>query len=242
MHILLFSNGSGKDGPLSYGIKQIKGLVEESKPKKLLFIPYAVIRDSYEKREAMMNELFAPLGVKVNSIHHYKDPIQAVKEHDGFLVSGGNTWVLNRTLHENGLIPAIQASVMKQDKPYIGWSAGSNVACPTIKTTNDMPIIPDPVMPALGLVPFAINPHYLDAHIEGHKGETREDRILEFVIKNPGQTVVGLRESCLLEIKGDFKNPKISFFPESGQTLRIFENIDKIYELKAGEDLGFLYN
>lgn len=241
MNILLFSNGKGKEGLLSYGLEQVKDLVNATKAKNFLFIPYAVLRDSWEAREKALGEVFAPYGAKVTSIHHFDDPIKALKEHDGILVSGGNTWVLNRTLHENGLIPHIHAAVTKKNIPYIGWSAGSNVACPTIKTTNDMPIIPDPIMPAIGLVPFAINPHYLDAHIQGHNGETREERIIEFLIMNKNQPVVGLREACLLEITGDYDKPKLKYYSPDNKTLRIFNSVDDIFELKVGDDLSFLY-
>lgn len=200
-----------------------------------------MIRDSYEKREAALNEVFSAYGAKVVSIHRFDDPIKAVRDFDGYLVSGGNTWVLNKTLHDKNLIVAIQREVTIKNKPYIGWSAGSNIACPTIRTTNDMPIISATITPALGLIPFQLNPHYIDAHIEGHKGETRQERIIEFLKLNPKQTVVGLREGNLLHITGEYQNAKMSFISPDKKTLRIFESCDNIYELDSEADFSFLF-
>lgn len=118
----------------------------------------------------------------------------------------------------------------------MGWSAGSNVACPTIRTTNDMPIVEPPSLSALGLVPFQINPHYLDAHPEGHQGETREERLLEFIEANPNLPVVGLREGSILKVAGsslELLGPK---------TARVFMKGKDPAEYSPGNSLQFLFH
>jgi dipeptidase E len=116
-------------------------------------------------------------------------------------VGGGNTFLLLRTLYRTGLLKAISEKV-RRGMPYLGWSAGSNVACPTIMTTNDMPIVEPPSMHAMNLVPFQINPHYTEATIPGHGGESRDQRIAEFLVMNPSMPVIGLREGSMLHITG----------------------------------------
>ena len=118
--------------------------------------------------------------------------------------------------------------------PYVGWSAGSNVCCPTICTTNDMPIVQPESFKAIGAVKFQINPHYLDANPEGHAGETREQRIMEYIEANPRRWVVGLRVGCMLHVEGE-KMELIGSRP-----MRIFKKGVETYEVKAGDDLGFL--
>ena len=118
--------------------------------------------------------------------------------------------------------------------PYVGWSAGSNVTCPTICTTNDMPIVEPESFKAINAVKFQINPHYLDANPDGHAGETREQRILEYIEANPEMYVVGLREGCMLHCEGgrmELKGPK---------PMRIFKKSVETYEVNAGDDLSFL--
>ena len=116
------------------------------------------------------------------------------------VVGGGNTWQLVRMMHDNRIMETIRQKV-EQGTPFIGWSAGANVACPTLRTTNDMPVIGPKGFDCMGLVPFQINPHYFDANPEGHAGETREQRIEEFLEINPEITVVGLREGTMLKLE-----------------------------------------
>ena len=123
---------------------------------------------------------------------------------------------------------------IKAGTPYIGWSAGSNVCCPTICTTNDMPIVEPESFKAIGAVKFQINPHYLDANPEGHAGETREQRILEYITANPRRYVVGLREGCMLH----YENGKLELI--GSRPMRIFKKGIAPYEVKAGDDLSFL--
>lgn len=168
---------------------------------RVLFIPYAGVTRSFDEFETVVKDRFQEIGYDVESIHRAGDAKQAVQKAEAIAVGGGNTFHLLRGLYDNDLIEAIRSRVI-DGAPYIGWSAGSNVACPTIKTTNDMPIVEPSRFAALNLVPFQINPHYMDANPEGHQGETREERILEFIEVNPGVRVVGLREGSILRVEG----------------------------------------
>jgi dipeptidase E len=136
-------------------------------------------------------------------------------------------------MREHGLMEAIRAKV-QSGTPYIGWSAGSNVACPSIKTTNDMPIVDPRGLGALHLIPFQINPHYLDVHPAGHGGETREDRIREFLEINSDIFVVGLREACLLKREGN------ALQLIGSKTARLFRKDWPVRELSTKDDLSFL--
>lgn len=139
----------------------------------------------------------------MTGIHAAANPVVAIEEAQAIFIGGGNTFLLLRTLYDNELIRPIQRRVINDGIPYMGTSAGTNVATASIHTTNDMPIIEVPTFKALHLVPFNINPHYLDADVSSkHKGETRETRIMEFhgINETP---VLGLREGCSLLVNGD---------------------------------------
>jgi dipeptidase E len=148
-----------------------------NKPLNIIFIPYAAVTFSYDDYENKVNQRLAEIGQQVKSIHRFQNLVEAIENADAIMVGGGNTWNLLHWVHKNQLIEPIRKKVLN-GTPYVGWSAGSNLACPTIKTTNDMPIIDPLGLDALNLIPFQINPHYLDKNPEGHGGETREERIL----------------------------------------------------------------
>ena len=148
-------------------------------------------------------------------------------------MGGGNTFALTKKMQEQGLMTAILRKI-KAGTPYVGWSAGSNVSCPTICTTNDMPIVGPSSFKAIGAIPFQINPHYLDANPEGYAGETREQRILEYIEANPRRWVVGLREGCILH----YENEKLALI--GSRPMRIFRKGEPIREVHAGDDLSFL--
>lgn len=170
------------------------------KIERVLFIPFAGVRVSFDAYASIVRERFGEMGYGLESIHETDDPAEAVMRAEAIAVGGGNTFHLLRGLYEAGLLDHIRARAI-EGMPYIGWSAGSNVACPTIKTTNDMPIVEPTAFDALGLVPFQINPHYIDSHPDRHQGETRAERIAEFIEVNPGVYVVGLREGSMLRIE-----------------------------------------
>ena len=151
------------------------------------------------------------------------------------MVGGGNSFKLLNEVYENNLVNCIQEAV-KGGTAYIGWSAGSNLACPTIKTTNDMPIVCPPSFSALNFIPFQINPHYIHGNPPGHNGETREQRLLEFLEVNPTIVVIGLREGTMLKIDGN--NIKLI----GDRTARIFKYQSDFYELNSEDDFSSFLN
>jgi len=167
--------------------------------KRVLFVPFALYdRDAYATKA---RERFEKMGYGLDSVHEADDPRRAVEEAEAIFIGGGNTFRLLETLYRLEMIDPIRRRV-EAGAPYMGTSAGSNVAGATIKTTNDMPIVEPPGFDALALVPFQINPHYVDPEPGStHMGETRETRIREFLEEND-QTVVGLREGAMLRIEG----------------------------------------
>lgn len=203
------------------------------KPLTALFIPYAAVTFSYDAYVEKVQERMAEIGHRIVGIHTFKDPIKAVHEAEAIIVGGGNTWQLVRKLHDYHLVSPIRERVYA-GKPFIGWSAGANVACPTLRTTNDMPVIDPHGFDTIHLVPFQINPHYLDANPEGHAGETREQRILEFLEVNPDCTVVGLREGTMLLREGE------SLRLIGSRPARIFKKGTEPKELTAADDFDFL--
>ena len=233
MRLLLISNSTNPGEPyLDYPKNNIKEFLGDA-PAKALFIPYAAVTFSYDVYESRVQERFNEVGHSIESIHRSSSPVDAVRAADAIVVGGGNTWKLLKTIRDNGLIDAVREKVMA-GTPYIGWSAGSNVACPTIMTTNDMPVTEPDSFNAFDLVPFQINPHFLDANPAGHAGETREQRILEFIEMNKGIYVVGLREGTMLVIeKGKIvlKGPK---------NARLFHKGAIPVEISANDDLSFL--
>jgi len=233
MRLLLISNSTMPgEAYLDYPKHEIKQFLGDQ-PLKALFIPYAAVTFSFDLYEQKVAERFSELGFGVESIHHFSDPVQAVREAQVIVVGGGNTWQLVRMMHDNQLMEVIREKVLS-GTPYIGWSAGSNVACPTLRTTNDMPIIDPRGFDTTGLVPFQINPHYLDANPEGHGGETREQRIEEFMEINPDIFVVGLREGTMLRVEENHMRL-------IGQrTARIFLKGNTPLELGAEDDFSFL--
>ncbi|MDT0632488.1 dipeptidase PepE [Rubrivirga sp. S365] len=168
---------------------------------RIAFVPYAAVTFSYDDYTRRVADALDGLGLEIEGVHTSDRPAQAVADADAVFVGGGNTFHLLRSCYEHGLVDAIRARV-GAGAPYVGWSAGANLACPTIRTTNDMPVVEPPSFEALGLVPVQINPHYTDAHPTGHQGETRAQRLAEFVAANPDAPVVGLPEGTALRVDG----------------------------------------
>jgi dipeptidase E len=198
-----------------------------------LFIPYAGVTVSYDQYVRRVQGRFREMGHDIVSIHKVKDPVKAVRSAPAIVIGGGNTWQLIKQMQDKALLAPIREKVLA-GTPYIGWSAGANVACPTIRTTNDMPIIQPTSFQALGLIPFQINPHYLDVNPEGHAGETREARIQEFIEINPGIYVVGLREGTMLWLENE------SLKLLGPRKARVFLKGKKPRELGEKDDFGFL--
>ena len=203
------------------------------KVDEIIFIPYArpggCSHDEYTKK---VTDFFAGLGIRVIGLHSFQNPAEAMKNAKGFFTGGGNTFLLTKTLHQLGLMEVLKSEIEK-GKPYLGTSAGSNIARQNIRTTNDMPIVYPPSFDAMGILPFNLNPHYLDPDPNlKHNGETRETRILEFLTQNI-LPVVGLREGSWIRIKGE----KITL--EGNLTARIFEPGKEPYEMETGAEILF---
>ena len=170
--------------------------------RTVAFVPWAGVTISLDDYTARTRAAFSEMGYALRSVHEGDDPCAVVRDADAVVVGGGNTFQLLRRVQDSGVLETIRERA-RDGMPYLGWSAGSNLSCPTIRTTNDMPVVQPRSFDALGLVPFQINPHYTDYHPPGHRGETRADRLAEFVALNPGVTVVGLREGSILRREGD---------------------------------------
>ena len=233
MRLLLISNSTNAgEAYLDYPKHNIHDFLGE-KCVKCLFIPYAGVTVTWDDYEKKVKNRFNEVGHDIVSIHHFDDPVKAVEEADCIVIGGGNTWKLLHDMHANKLIEPIRKKVLG-GTPYIGWSAGSNVTCPTLMTTNDMPIIDPLGFDALNLIPFQINPHYLDKKVEGHGGESREDRILEFIEVNRDVYVAGLREGCMFVVEGD----KMRIIGQ--RNLRLFKYGEETREIAPTEDFTFL--
>ena len=234
MKLLLSSNSSLQGEPYLHFCKnKINNFLAENGVKQIVFIPFAAVTFGYDEYENKVINGLANKNIKIRSIHHFEDQQKAINEADAIMVGGGNSFQLLNKIYQNNLLEIIKKRV-NNGIPYVGWSAGSNLACPTIKTTNDMPIVFPPSFEALNLIPFQINPHYIHGNPPGHNGETREQRILEFLEVNQKITVVGLREGSILEIN----KKSIQLFGE--KEIRIFKYEQNFYELQVGNDLNFL--
>jgi dipeptidase E len=173
-----------------------------ARARSLLFVPYARVSKNYDDYLERVGINFAAIGYEVTGLHSFGDPVRAIEKAEALVVGGGNTFQLLRELYTNKLMAVIRQRVLA-GMPYIGWSAGSNIACPTICTTNDMPVVWPERCEALNLIPFQINPHYTDAHLPGFQGEARAERLQEFMRANPKLPVLGLREGSALRIESD---------------------------------------
>jgi len=217
---------------LDYPKNEIKKFLGE-KPVTAVFIPYAAVTFSFDLYCEKVEERFTEVGHHIVGIHTFADPVKAIQEAEAIVVGGGNTWQLVRMLHDQKLMNPIREKALG-GTPYIGWSAGSNIACPTLRTTNDMPIIEPKGFSCTNLIPFQINPHYLDANPEGHGGETREQRIEEFLEVNQDLYVTGLREGTMFKLE----NNKLELIGD--RQCRIFKKGEKPFELSIGDDFNFL--
>jgi len=199
---------------------------------EIIFIPYArpggISHDEYTAKARLF---FESLNIAVHGLHEFNNPIEAIQTAKGFFTGGGNTFLLVKTLHEQNLMSVLKDSI-SGGKPYLGCSAGSNIGGINMMTTNDMPIVYPASFDCMGLVPFNLNPHYLDPNPDlHHNGETRETRIMEFLTQNTCK-VIGLREGNWIRRIGD----KITV--EGTEFTRIFEAGVKPYEVAPGTNLG----
>jgi dipeptidase E len=202
--------------------------------KSVLFIPYARPGGiSHDEYTAKVSLAFAKINIEVKGIHEFESPIIAIKNAEGIFTGGGNTFLLVAELYKNKVM-SVLSEILKNGTPYLGTSAGSNITGLTMQTTNDMPIIYPSSFQTLGLIPFNLNPHYLDADLQSkHMGETRETRIKEFHQFN-SFPVLGLREGSWLEVKG------ITITLKGSLSARLFRQNQEAQELDNESDLSFL--
>lgn len=227
MRLLLLSNSTLPGQPfLGWPKEHITNFFKDLNGQ-ILFVPYAGVSIDYDRYSELVIRAFKNMGLDMVSIHNQADKVKAVEEAAAIAVGGGNTFHLMKEMYDEGIVEAIRKAV-RGGVPYVGWSAGSNVACPSIKTTNDMPIVEPPTFEALDLVDFQINPHYTEKTIEGHGGESRDQRIAEFLVVNKDINVVGLPEATLLMVDGD-RTTLV------GGTAKLFRAGEETRELPEGE-------
>ena len=251
MRLLLISNSTNfGENYLAWATTQIELFCLQNhinKDSRIIFVPFAgvniggmVYPESYDAYEAKVKNVFrTKFGLEnFTSVHHFDDKVKAVNEADCIVVGGGNTFHLVAEMHRYGLMDAIRNRALA-GVPYMGWSAGSNVACPTLCTTNDMPIVQPASFNCLNLVPFQINPHYLDPHPEidkmiKHGGETRQDRINEYLAVNQEMTVVGLREATALWVTDN------NMWLKGGKKMVVMRYGKEAVEIEPNSDVTFL--
>jgi len=231
MDLLLLSSSRLSGGaPLDYARDHIAELLGDC--RRLHFAPYALAdRDGYT---GQVRQALEPLGVRVFGLHETGDPRAALETAEAVFVGGGNTFRLLRTFQRLDLLDLVRERVRAGGLRYLGASAGSNLVCPTIRTTNDMPIVEPAGLGALGLLPFQLNPHYLDPSPQSeHMGETRDQRLLEFLEDN-AVPVLGLREGAALRLH----DATLSLVGRAGA--RLFQRHAPPTDYTPGADLTWL--
>ncbi|MDB5848291.1 MAG: dipeptidase [Rhodoferax sp.] len=221
MNLLLLSNSRSPDGGYLTHARDAIAEIAGAR-RQAVFVPYAGVTIGWDDYTQRVAETFAPLGIGVQSVHQADDARALVRQAEIIVVGGGNTFNLLKCCRAAGLLPLIAAQVWA-GAAYIGWSAGANLAGPTICTTNDMPIVDPGGFDALGLVPFQLNPHYTNALPAGHQGETRDQRLAEFLVANPQARVIGLPEGDWLRVDGtdvQLRGPWPAKIFEAGQDVR----------------------
>ncbi|KAJ2953813.1 hypothetical protein O0L34_g1442 [Tuta absoluta] len=230
--LLLSSSNCHGFGLLEFAKEEICAFLQRNSVKDLVFVPYA--QNDFNGYTAKIKAAIDPWGIDVKGLHEYPDPVNAINSSKAIFVGGGNTFLLLTRLYENQLVNLINKRVHEGHLLYIGSSAGTNVATKSIHTTNDMPIIYPPTFDAIGTVPFNINPHYIDkVESKTHKGETRDQRIQEYMEMPHAAPVLGLREGAILKVNGK----SLSIGGVAGAVL--FQGSNKT-EYPAGADVSFL--
>lgn len=231
--LLLLSNSTMPGTPFfAWPSPYVKAFLE-AEVREVLFIPFAAVTLSYDRYFEYVSTAFGSMGYRVTSIHEARDKKGAVQNAAAIVVGGGNTFALLSRMYAEDLVSVLQRQV-GGGTPYIGWSAGANLACPTIMTTNDMPVVMPPSFAALGLVPFQINPHYHELKFPNQGGETRRERLEEFLRMNPEKKVIGLPEGMLLRREWN------TLVLEGEGTAKFYEAGKAVLDLQPPADLSFL--
>ncbi|KAL4712910.1 hypothetical protein ACJJTC_011980 [Scirpophaga incertulas] len=231
--LLLSSSNCHTYSLLEFAKNEICSFLNRNDVKTLLFIPYA--QNNYDTYTARIKEAIGPWGYEVTGIHTYSNPVDAINNAKAVFIGGGNTFLLLKKLYDNNLVEIIRQKVNDGSLLYMGSSAGTNVATKSIHTTNDMPIIYPPSFDAINLVPFNINPHYIDMNMETHMGETRDQRIKEYLEMPYACPVLGLKEGSILHVN------KNSLIIKGVAGAFLFQK-EKKTEYPVGADVSFLLN
>ena len=201
---------------------------------EVVFIPFAAVTLSFDAYEDAVSRAFEAMGYKVKSVHRVRDKKALISDAQAVVAGGGNTFALVNRMYEADLMGAVRAKV-NEGVPYIGWSAGANLACPTLKTTNDMPVVMPPSFEALNLVPFQINPHYHEMKFQNQGGETRKERLEEFLLLNPEMKVIGLPEGMFIS-----RNDKKLKVEGGDGTAKLYAAGKPVSDLRPGTDISYL--
>lgn len=199
--LLILSNSTnyGEKNYLTFGRGHIQEFLKDVNGAEVLFFPYAAVGFSYDEYTEKVSKVLSDKGIKIKSIHKTKEPVKALQSAKALMVGGGNTFHLLKELYEKNLMYLMREKIF-EGIPYVGWSAGANIVSPSIKTTNDMPIVEPSSFNALDIVPFQINPHYTEQTIPNFAGESRIQRIEEFISLNPDTYVVAMPEGCAVRV------------------------------------------
>lgn len=219
--LALSSSRAGNSGYLETALPLIKELLG-TQPLRIAFVPFASVGE-YDEYTAKVSDALRDLPYSVNTVT-LQNAKEIISSAAVLMTGGGNTFKLLHDLYEADVVELIKARV-RQGVPYIGWSAGANILGPTICTTNDMPIIQPESFDALGIFPFQINPHYYNQSIEGFNGETRDQRLEEFLLLNRDATVIGLPEGTALIQDGE----QLHFRGNDGVRLYFDKEIQKSF-------------
>jgi len=215
-NMLLLSSSKYKNtGYLEHTIPWLQNFLTDYRGKTIAFVPYAGVRRTFDEYEKTVQNALSDLRMNIVSVHHGKQHRDIIEQADIIAIGGGNTFCLLKQLYEHNLIDIIREKV-NNGTPYFGWSAGANVAGASIMTTNDMPITYPPSFQALQLFPHQINPHFISGKMQGHNGESREERLAEFLLVNPTALVYALPEGSALHIQNEMatvlgENPILCF-------------------------------